>query len=52
MQSNDVLEEAIENAEVHERGDENINDDEEINTVSNMDTFAVFDPDRHDTLKN
>ena len=48
---NDVLEEAIENAEVHERGEENINDDEEINTVSNMDKYAFFDPDRHDSLK-
>ena len=40
---NDV-EEAIENAEIHEREDENINDDEEINTVSNMDKYAFFMP--------
>ena len=50
-QYNDVLEEAIENAEVHERGDENINDDEEINTVSNMDKYAFLYPDRHDIFK-
>ena len=30
---NDVLEEAIENAEIHERGDENITKDEEIYTA-------------------
>ena len=30
---NDVLEEAIENAEVHEREDENISDDEQVNTA-------------------
>ena len=29
----DVLEEAMENAEVHEREDENINDDEPIKTA-------------------
>ena len=39
---NDVLEEALENAEVHERGDENINDYEEINTVSNIDKYAFL----------
>ena len=33
---NDVLEEAIENAEVHERGEEDVNDDEQINAVCNM----------------
>ena len=49
---NDVLEEAIENAEVHEREDENIIDDEQVNTVSNMDKYAFFDPDRHHSLKN
>ena len=48
---NDVLEEAIENAEVHEREDENINDDEQMNTVSNMDKYAFFDPERHDSFK-
>ena len=37
----DVLEEAIENAEVHERENENINDDEQVNTVSNMDKYAT-----------
>ena len=45
----DVLEEAIEIAEVHEREDENISDDEEVNTVSNMDKYAFFNPDRHDS---
>ena len=49
---NDVLEEAIENAKEHERGDKNINDDEQINAVSSMDKYAFFDPDRHDSLKN
>ena len=49
---NDVLEDAIENAEVHEREDENISDDEQVNTVSNMDKYAFFDPDRHHSLKN
>ena len=39
---NNVLEEAIENVEVHEREDENINDDEEINTVNNMDKYTFF----------
>ena len=39
---NDVLEEAIGNAEVHEREDKNINDDEKINTVSSMDKYAFF----------
>ena len=39
---NDVLEEAIENAEVHEREDENISDDEQVNTVSNMDNICIF----------
>ena len=45
----DVLEEAIENAEVHEREDENISDDEQVNLVSNMDKYAFFYPDRHDS---
>ena len=36
------LEEAIQNAEVHEREDENISDDEQVNTVSNMDKYAFF----------
>ena len=49
---NDVLEEAIENAEVNEIEDENISDGEQVNTVSNMDKYAFFDPDRHDSLKN
>ena len=39
---NDVLEEAIENAELHEREDENISDDEQVNTVSNMDKYAFL----------
>ena len=39
---NDVLEEAIEKAEVHEREDENISDDEQVNTVSNMDKYTFF----------
>ena len=36
------LEEAIENAEVREREDENISDDEQVNTVSNMDKYALL----------
>ena len=48
----DVLEEAIGNADIHEREDENINDDEQINTVSHMDKYAFFDPDIYDSLKN
>ena len=44
--------EAIENAEVYEREDENISDDEQVNTVGNMDKYAFFDPDRHDSFKN
>ena len=48
----DILEEAIENVEVHEREDENISDDEQVNTVSSMDKYAIFDPDKHDSLKN
>ena len=46
------LEEAIENTEVHERGHGNINDDEQINTVSSLEKYAFFGPDRCDSLKN
>ena len=46
----DVLEEAIENAEVHEREDENINDDEQKKKHSyQYGQICIFDPDRHDS---